>query len=343
MSSFYSIDPPPSQCSAESRRQFLRTALVSAAAIALQEPQRLLGQVVAPGAGAPVRSGPAEPASVIRVSSKRLVSSRVVNPTILKECVSKGLRALAREKTVADAWHRLLRPDDVVLLKFNQSAAERIGTTPPLARELLDSLQSAGWGPERIIVLEAGQDDARIVRQTRRPDFRWQAEEIKFGASGKDSFIAALDQATAIINIPFLKTHHLATMTGCLKNLSHGLIRHPARFHANGCDPAIAEIVASPPIRQRLRLNIMNALRVVYDGGPDARASDLHTAGEILFSTDPVACDATAYGILNEIRSLHELNPLLPGASKPKFLSSAARLGLGQADTEGVDVTNFEA
>lgn len=240
---------------------------------------------------------------------------------------------------VADAWHRLLRPDDTILLKFNQSAAERLGTTPPLARELVLSLQSAGWRPEQIMVLEVGGDDLRLVRQTRPADLRWQGEEVHFGVSGRDSFIAALDQATAVINIPFLKTHHLATMTGCLKNLSHGLIRHPSRFHAAGCDPAIAEIVASQPLRSRLRLNVLNAMKVVYNGGPEAGAADIHAAGELLLSRDPVACDALGFGILNEIRALHGLNPLLPGAAIPKFLASAARMGIGHADAERVQAT----
>ena len=158
---------------------------------------------------------------VIRVSSKRLVSSRALNGTILKESLSKGLCALVREKTLSDAWHRLLRPDDVILLKFNQSGAERIGTAPPLARELILSLQAAGWSPDQIMVLEVCGEDLPLIRRTRSPDLRWQGTQIDFGASGKGSFLAALDQVTTVINVPFLKTHHLASMTGCLKNLSH--------------------------------------------------------------------------------------------------------------------------
>lgn len=329
--------PSPRQSCHESRRDFLRAAVSCTAALALSESARILAQpIVSAGDRSSQTSTGDDAARVIRVASKRLVSSRTVNPTILRESLAKGLRALTDTDTVTEAWHRLLRPDDTILLKFNQSGAERIGTTPPLARELVLSLQAAGWSPEKIVVLEVGGDDLRLVRQTRSPDLRWQGEEVHFGDSGRDSFVAALDQATAIINVPFLKTHHLATMTGCLKNLSHGLIRHPARFHGNGCDPAIAEIVASRPIHDRLRLNILNALQVVYDGGPEASAADLHAAGEMVYCQDPVAGDATGFAILNEIRALHGLNPLLPAASIPKFLASAARLGIGRADAEQI-------
>jgi uncharacterized protein (DUF362 family) len=323
----------------ETRREFLRLAASSAVALALPEPARILAQAIVSAAESSPQTEIAAPSRVVRLASKRLVAARSVNSTLLRESIIKGLCALTDASTVADAWHRLLRPDDVILLKFNQSGAERIATTPPVARALILSLQSAGWSPEQIMVLEAAGDDMRLVRQTRTPDVRWQGKEVHFGGSGADSFIAALDQATAVINVPFLKTHHLATMTGGLKNLSHGLIRHPARFHANGCDPAIAEIVASAPIRERLRLNILNALQVVYDGGPDAKAADLHAAGEMVFSTDPVAGDATGFGILNEIRALHGLNPLLPAASIPRFLASATRLGIGHADAEKMRTT----
>lgn len=307
--------------------------------MALPESARLLAQAIVPAGESSSQTDSVAASRVIRLTSKRLVSSRTVNSTILRESLAKGLCALTDSDAIADAWHRLLQPDDTILLKFNQSGAEHIGTTPPLARELVVSLQSAGWSPEQIIVLEVGGADLRLIRQTRPADLRWQGEEVHFGACGRDSFLAALDQATAVINVPFLKTHHLATMTGCLKNLSHGLIRHPARFHANGCDPAIAEIVASRPIQDRLRLNILNALQVVYEGGPEAKAADLHAAGELVFSLDPVAGDATGFGILNEIRALHGLTPLLPAASIPRFLASAARLGVGRADAEQIRAT----
>jgi len=241
---------------------------------------------------------------------------------------------------VADAWHQVLEPDDRILIKFNQSAATRIGTTTPVADALVRSLTASGWSPERIALLEVDGHTA-LTRQTARPDRRWQDRIVAFGRSGSDSFMAAVAECTAIINVPFLKTHHLATMTSCLKNLSHGLIRHPARFHAWGCDPAVGEIVASASIRERLRLNIVNGLRTVFDGGPDATAHQMHAGGTLLFGTDPVACDATGFGVLNEIRAMRELPPLLEGARLPRTIITAGQLGVGQADGERIDVVRL--
>src|SRR5690606_31757735 len=144
----------------------------------------------------------------------------------------------------------------------NRADAGRIGTSDAMTVVLLQLLLEAGYRPDNLILLEHGSEDV-LPAVTRRPDLRWQGAVVNFGRSGRDSFVAALDQATAILNVPFLKTHRLAATTGCLKNLSHGLIRHPARFHGGGCDPAIAEIVASSPLKAKVKLHIVNGLRAV--------------------------------------------------------------------------------
>ena len=62
------------------------------------------------------------------------------------------------------------------------------------------------------------------------------------GGGPRDRLAGVLDQVTAIVNVPFLKTHNLAGMTCCLKNLSHALVKHPAQFHTGGCKE-VADIV----------------------------------------------------------------------------------------------------
>lgn len=325
----------------ESRREFLKRSLALATAASVSGASRLLGQVVPEGAARPLANEPPHLSLVVHVASERVLPVRVIQPALLKDCLVQGLCALTGKADVRDAWHALLQPDDVILVKFNQAGAVLLGTSEAMAAELVQSLTAAGWAPEQLILLEVDRSPSAL-RKTRLGDTRWQGAEVRFATCGQDAFIAALDQATAIVNVPFLKTHHLATMTGCLKNLSHGLIRHPSRFHGGGCDPAIGEIVASDPIRSKLRLNITNALRVVFDRGPDAREDQTHPCGTLLLSTDPVACDAVGHGLLNEVRSLHNLGPLLPQARLPRSLATAVRLGLGRADAELIDVRRLE-
>jgi hypothetical protein len=319
----------------------LRATLYAAAGFSAKGSLAALGQ--APGAP---HGGPRLPIAgvrprVLRVQSRKLVYGRQVRPLLVRRALEVGLCGVTRENDVRDAWRHFLRADDIVMIKFNQSGASTLGTTSPVADEIVGSLIRAGWPPKQLMPVEADGWNA-TGHGTRVPDLRWQGKEIDFGRSGKDSFLAALDEATAIINVPFLKTHHLATMTCCLKNLSHGLIRNPARFHEGGCDPAIAEIVNSPPIRTRIRLNIVNALRVMYDGGPEPKEKNIEGCGEIVFGMDPVACDSVAYGILNAARSLHNLGPLMAGARMPSQLRSASRLGLGVADQDFIDLISVD-
>lgn len=306
------------------RREFLLRAAGASAGFAIAHSAGARDSTTTPALD-PLRSR-----HVVRVQSPKIVNGQIIQSTLLRTFLERGLCGVTGKQRADDAWHALLRPDDVVLLKFNRSAARELGTTPVLADELVRSLLHAGWSPQQIMVLEAESTSDRL-RQLRKPDLRWQGKDVPFRSVGSDRFLAALEDASAIINVPFLKTHHLAVMSGCLKNLSHGLNRHPARFHANGCDPAIAEIVASPPIRSRLRLNVVNAIRGVVDAGPEARREQVHEIGAVLFSTSPAAADQAGFAILNEIRSLRRLPPLLRGASVPPQLKSARIFGLGDS------------
>lgn len=317
------------------RRTFLKQTLAAAASVALPKSVLAFSQSGQDGSCLAI-STPAVP-RVVRITSEGIMPVRIPQQPLLRDCLSSALREFTGQNTEESAWRSILRPDDVVLLKFNQSARGRLLTTPAFATALVDSLTEAGWSPDQLMLLEAGTDFER-AGETRTPDFRWQGEQVDFGSSGKDSFMAALDQATAVVNVPFLKTHRRAIMTSCLKNLSHGLIRHPARFHANGCDPAIGQIVASKPIRSKLRLNIVNAIRVIFDGGDHAAEREIHTLGGVIMGSDPVACDAIGFSILNEIRALRGVNPLLGSAGLPPQLLTAHHLGVGACDRSQIDL-----
>ena len=96
-----------------------------------------------------------------------------------------------------------------------------------------------------------------------------------------------------MINVPFIKTHNIAGMTCGLKNLSHALVKHPAHYHANGCSPFIGDIVAADPIRKKLKLTIVDAFRVVFQGGPAARVENLHP--EVIYTNHPAELNLHHY------------------------------------------------
>lgn len=322
-----------------SRREFLRgaTGAIAGASIArLSEASGAASTGAAqsrPAAAVSATSAPAK-SDVVHVRSDSVLIQTLVRPDILDEMLSRSLEALTGAANAAEAWHALLRQEDVIGIKFNRTASRELGTTPVMARVLVRSLQRAGFPPDRVVLIEAPDS---VVEQlgTRPAPTGWSTREVDFG-SGRDRFAEALDQITALINVPFLKTHNIAGMTACLKNLSHGLVRRPALYHGNHCSPFIADIVAAEPIRSRMRLHIINALRSVVDGGPEARTDAIWACSSLIMSLDPVAADTVGLELLNQGRKSRGLKALDDDGHPILYLSDAARRGLGQTSWDWI-------
>lgn len=327
-----------------SRREFIASATTAAVALAIAGPLASADDGVRRKVAA-LPAAVTEPppiAKVVMAQDEHMIPARIVQRGLLRTYLEKVVAEVAGEKEAGAAWHRILSDDDRILIKFNQSMAVLMGTTWAMAEAIVGSLTAAGFDPAKIVLLEV-EEGVRGRTRTRRPDHRWQGRIVEFGESGKDAFRADVDWATAIINVPFLKTHHQAVMTSCLKNLSHGLIRHPARFHDHGCAPAIAEINACNDLRSRVKLNIVNGLRVNFDGGPDGSEDDIANGGLILAGRDPAACDTIGFGQINRIRSERGLDPLLPGPTLPRQLVLSQSLGAGTADPERIEVQRLDS
>ncbi|MCH8147335.1 MAG: DUF362 domain-containing protein [Planctomycetes bacterium] len=247
--------------------------------------------------------------------------------------------AVSNARNPQQAWQALLQPSDIVGIKFNRSAQVSLGTTPAMAATIVESLLSAGFAADRLVCIEA-PEEVRTAFGTARPRPGYTDTVHDFG-SGRDQLSAVLDQVTAVIDVPFLKTHNIAGITCALKNLSHGLVKHPARYHSNGCAPYIADIVALDPIRSKLRLCVVDGLRMVFTRGPSATAETIADEGIILASTDPVAIDAIALTLINNVRRSRRLPKIAETAENLKFLASAHRKGLGTAVAHGIDLVSL--
>lgn len=278
---------------------------------------------------------------VVRVRSSYVVRGPTVHGRLLAEMFDAAMSALipgAPEPT--EAWRSLLKPEDIIGIKFNRSTQDVLGTTPALADVLIRSIVNAGWPASQIVCIEA--PSATVARLKTAPSRPGYSSTVTSFGSGSDQFAAVLDQVTALIDVPYLKTHNIAGVTCAMKNLSHGLIKHPARFHANGCSPYIADIVGSEPIKGKLRLCVVDALRAVFDGGPGASVDTISDEGVLLVSVDPVATDATGVALLNETRRRVGLPPIAGLPEDVAYLAAAHRRGLGVAVPHGIDVVRVE-
>jgi len=259
-----------------------------------------------------------------------------VHPRLLAEMLNEALCIGLDKTSSAEVWQSLLHKGERVLLKFNQADASLIGTSEVLATVLVESMLKAGIEPEQIVLLETSVE-APWSGQLTKPAWGWTGKVYDFG-SAKDRLLKVLEQVDAIVNVPFLKAHRIARMTGCLKNLSHGLIQHPARYHANQCCPFIPDIVALPIIRAKLRLNIVNAVRIIYDVHPLSAKQAIRATGALIVSTDPVAADTVGHDLLDRVRLTRGLKPIAPQPGLIRQHVLAARKGLGTNNLESIDV-----
>lgn len=285
----------------------------------------------------PLQLVPGAPRSrVVQGTFPHVVVGSTVHKSICREMLTASMTRLTDTDTINDAWHAILKPDDIIGIKFNRCGQSVLRTTDTFADVLIESLIASGWRARQIVCVEP-PPGLRERFDTTPPRLGYQREPTDFG-SGVDHLASVLDQVTALINVPFLKTHNITGMTGCLKNLSHGLIKHPARYHANGCCPYIADIVALEAIRGRLRLCLVDAMRPVFRDGPEPKAGNIANSGIMLASRDPVAADAVGLVILDSLRKQHELPPI--SSDKEGFLpqlASAHRRGIGTALLNAID------
>lgn len=278
------------------------------------------------------------PARVALARSRYVVDGPTVHPTYARELFESALSRATQSRDANQAWHSLLSPHDIIGLKFNRSGQRMIATTDVFAEVIVSSLVDAGWPRDQIVCMEIPDQTAKRLR-TAAPVAGYDPAPTNF-ASGTDHLASVLRQVTALISIPFLKTHNLCTLTCSLKNLSHGLVKHPARFHDHECAPYIADIVATDIIASKLRLAIVDALRVVFADGPAATSDNVTDTGAILVSTDPVAADAIGLALLNDVRNRTQLPPIAVSPTEIPYLVAAHRAGLGVAAPHGIELVH---
>lgn len=325
----------PSSRRTSTRRDFIRNC----AALAAGGP---VLDVLASSGDGPTVPDPGSPGvDVVQIQSRHVVLGYRTHSLILAEMLDNALRQLTGADTIADAWHSLLQPNDRIALKFNQSGALAIGTTATMAEVLVASLTAAGFPADRLVLMEVPGEVCNTLGVP-LADRGWDEQKTDFG-SGQDYLAKVLGQVDAIINVPFLKDHNIAGLTCCLKNLSHALVKHPAGFHENGCSPYVADIVAIPGIRSKLKLNIVNALRTVWRGGPQAILAHVEPVGALILGHEPLTTDAIALDLLDDVRRAMGSDSVTAEHGGIAYFDIAAARGLGTHERHRISVKKLSA
>ncbi len=160
-----------------------------------------------------------------------------------------------------------------------------------------------------------------------------------FNSGDVNSMISSIltDLLKHNVNMPILKDHSLAGLSGCFKNM-YGAIHNPNKYHDNNCDPYAAHVSNLAPIREKTRLIIMDAVRIQYNNGPGYDSRYLANYGGLIIARDPVAADTIALEIMENFRAKNKLTDL-KGAGRPaKHIKTGESLGLGVATRDKIDL-----
>jgi uncharacterized protein (DUF362 family) len=313
-----------------SRRCFSKTLLVSGAALgAACLSSRLPG---AEKAQSPVAHA---------VSPRLRRAGHDIAKGAARDYLDLAMLAITGKKDAAAAWRSLFAPAESVGIKVSCLPGRPLSSSLGLVAAIVDGLLAAGLDKKNIIVWErssremenAGFVISRAGLKTMGSDELpggGYSDQLEFSGSMGTFFSRIMYGIDALISVPVLKDHDLAGLSGAMKNM-YGAIYNPNKFHANRCDPFVAELCCHPLVKGKLRLTVCDASRVQVHNGPAFYPAYAREYGGLLVSRDPVALDMTGMKIIDSLRGEMGLPTLAEAGREPAYIRTADRLGLGQA------------
>ena len=326
---------------------------------------------------------------VVRVHSEKSIdeqSEKVDVPTV-REMISQGMRVLTGDSDARDSWARFFNSADVVGIKVNCSGAPGIMSTPEVVAEIVRNLGVVGLKPNQIWIYERFQNQVNTVHYDRYVPAGvhiWTAEHDRGSIAGYDpntyvdvnffgeedtrSNIARVvtEHLTKIINVPNMKDHGAAGVTGCLKNIAYGSFSNVARSHSGiktNTYSFVGTLASVEPVRSRTVLAVMDGLRGVWHGGPFSPSRRFRFyPKQMMFGTDPVAMDRLLLDVIDGKRKAehatsvwdrsmahikagpeYDQNPSIDRyIREPGHIEYAGTLGLGVYDLEKIHVRKIE-
>jgi len=272
----------------------------------------------------------------------------------LSGMLSLGFGKLTGTRETGEGLARLFARDARIGVKINTIGGRTISTRPELSLSLAELFIKNGWPERNIVVWDRTNRELREAgyRLSDRPtglkifatDTAGAGYETEITSHRNIGSLFSTIQTnfvTASISLAILKDHGLAGITAGMKNY-FGAIHNPNKYHDTHCDPFIAELFESEPIKAKHRLSILDALVVQYHRGPSFHTQWAEPCDALILSLDPVAADAVGWRLIERLRSKKGLPSLKEEGREPVFLTTAQKLGLGRADSDSIEVIEDE-
>lgn len=302
---------------------------------------------------------------VVEATGKQVWENEQLNEDAVSELMDQAMMKLTGRSSAKEAWRDIVLPDDVVGIKINPLAGPELSTHSIIVDKIVEGLYGAGVLRKQIVIwdrfeehlLNAGypikQDESDVRTFASDTEGIGYDDEVYY-ESEKDSIARrengsthsrysriVTEQVDVIINVPVLKHHAMAGVSGCLKNLAFGSVDNTRRFHGKPiyCNPAIGEILEHKVLKDKLTLNIVDGLLASFDRGPTYHAESTWQYGSLFVSTDPVILDVLVLQTVNQKREEMALDSVSKFAN---HINSASSLGLGTNTLDQADLRQVE-
>ena len=292
---------------------------------------------------------------IVVTTGDELTTGYSINQDVAKTFLHAGIKALTDKTSVPEAWNAILpslTKSDVIGIKVN-TINRHLSSHPEVVYAIADSLtQFAGVPANNIIIWDRTTNELRNngryqintgetgVRCFGTDTAGWKTDRTKgYKVGGSTQYLSKIltQGCTYLINVPVLKDHGTAGITLSMKN-HYGTVNNPGALHGNHCDPYIADLYNTPPIKEKNKLIVLDAALGIYAGGPSGAPQFLHNS--IIVSQDPVALDQYGLQIIEEERKNRNVAQI---GNRAKHIQTAARLGLGTNDQNEIKVIFADA
>jgi len=234
-----------------------------------------------------------------------------------------------------EAWKKIMPVGQVIGIKVNGLGGKGISTHAELVMAICERLQQAGVKPGEIIVWDRSARDIQACGLTISTDSSrvrvfgsdvagYEEQGVAYGTAANVKLAKILTRECAmVINVPILKDHELAGVTFSMKNM-YGVVQRPFELHANGCNPAVADLNCIPAIREKVRFTIGDAMSSVYNGGPGFHPEHLWQPNALIVGEDRVAVDHTAWQMIEGKRAEVGMKTLEAVGRPARYIATAA-------------------
>jgi hypothetical protein len=256
---------------------------------------------------------------------RRVVVVRDPGALRVRAMVATGLTTLTGTSTEAEAWRQFVSSNDVVGIKISTQAAPLQATRRSVVDALVAGLESAGVPATNIWVFDRDPHKLRAAGYTGPREVGiidgtgWSREvfyesklvgkliwgDLLFGRADelntRSHFPKLLTRTiTKLINVPVLQER-----SGCLDSVTRGLLDNARRFEQY-------PLPMEPVVKDKLVLNVLDALVAGYAGGPEFKPQYSWPAGALYFSPDPIGVDVVALELIESKRREQKIPALGP-------------------------------